>query len=285
MSRRNRTIIVLGVAVAMAALASLGVYAAIQRVPVREVEVAHRFVVVASRAVAVGTLLTNDHVKLVAWPEKALVPGSFADVDAVVGRGVLVSVLEHEPLTESKLAPRDAGAGLPPTITTGMRAISIKVNEVIGVAGFVVPGTRVDVVAVVNERGKESVSRVVVSNVRVLTAGTRYDQEKTKDGKPMPSTVVTLMVTPQDAERVALAATEGKIVLALRNPLDTDLTDTVGVPLSALMRQPIASARPANPNATRPTPPSEKTASAPPPPGPYMVEAIRAAKRTQEVVQ
>ena len=117
-----------------------------------------------------------------------------------------------------------------------MRAISVKVNEVIGVAGFVVPGTRVDVMVTLTGRQQqqESVTRVVVSNVQVLTAGTNFDQEKAKDGKPIPSTVVTLLVRPEDGERIALAASEGQIMLALRNPLDTAQTMTTGVRTTAL---------------------------------------------------
>ncbi len=116
-----------------------------------------------------------------------------------------------------------------------MRAISVKVNEVIGVAGFTVPGTRVDVLAMVRNNN-DSMSRIVVSNVQVLTSGTKYDQEESrKDGKPIRTTVVTLAVTPSDAERIALAASEGNIILALRNPLDVDPAQTAGVKMGALM--------------------------------------------------
>ena len=117
-----------------------------------------------------------------------------------------------------------------------MRAISVKVNEVVGVAGFVVPGTRVDVMVTLSgkNRDEDSTTRVVLSNAQVLTAGTRYDQEKAKDGAPIPSTVVTLLVSPDDGERVALAAAEGQIMLTLRNPLDQDPTSTNGVRTAAL---------------------------------------------------
>jgi Flp pilus assembly protein CpaB len=141
----------------------------------------------------------------------------------VLDRGLIATVDENEPLTAAKLAPLGAGAGLPPSIPPGMRAVSVKVNEVVGVAGFVVPGTRVDVMVTLTNRQaqQESMTRVVVSNVQVLTAGTRYDQENAKDGKPIPSTVVTLLVSPEDGERIALAGSEGQIMLTLRNPLDT----------------------------------------------------------------
>ena len=100
-----------------------------------------------------------------------------------MNRGLIAPVVENEPLTATKLASIEAGAGLPPTIAAGMRAISVKVNEVIGVAGFVVPGTRVDVVVTIGKQD-DSVSRVIVSNAQVLTAGTKFDQDQAKDGKP-----------------------------------------------------------------------------------------------------
>ena len=144
----------------------------------------------------------------------------------MVDRGLISGLVENEPITESKLAPLESGAGLPPSIPPGMRAMSVKVDEVVGVAGFVVPGTRVDLVVTVKRRGdgvdEKPMSRTAISNVLVLTAGTRYDQEQGMKGEPQPATVVTLAVTPEDAERIALAASEGKISLALRNPLDVD---------------------------------------------------------------
>ena len=201
-----------------------------------------------------------------AWPAATPVPGSFTEVDKVVNRGVVIAVSENEPLTESKLAPVGSGAGLPPTITEGMRAISVKVNEVIGVAGFVVPGTFVDVL--VTARGSSTTAntetRTVLSKVQVLTAGTRYDQERaTKEGKAIPTTVVTLLLTPDDAEKLTLASEEGRIMLALRNPLDTAPTKTNGQKLSGLLGE-------------APPPPVTKTvagrqvakAVAPPPPPP-----------------
>jgi pilus assembly protein CpaB len=169
-----------------------------------------------------------------------------------------------------------------------MRAVSVKVNEVVGVAGFVVPGTRVDVMVTLSNRqqGQESITRIVVSNVQVLTAGTRYDQEKAKEGTPIPSTVVTLLVTPEDGERIALAASEGQIMLALRNPLDTDPAKTTGVRTAGLLGQ--TAPEPAKPRppraAARPVKP-EVAPPAPPPPVVYKVEAVRGGKRSEEVVR
>jgi pilus assembly protein CpaB len=199
-------------------------------------------------------------------------------------------VAEGEPVTNGKLAPKGAGAGLPPTIKAGMRAMSVKVNEVIGVAGFVVPGTRVDVLTVFQpgSRTDEQMARVVVSNVEVLTAGTRYDQEEAKkDGKPIQSTVVTLMVTPADAERISLVQARGQIMLALRNPLDAEPTDTKGVQLTSLFNGEIAPSQPApqrQPAVVRVVRPAPAPAPAPIVPAIYKVETIRAAKRAEEVV-
>jgi pilus assembly protein CpaB len=287
MNRNTRTIVVLLVAVVMAGLAAFGVYLAVQSRPIREVEVARTQAVVATHPIAVGTLVTKDDLKLVAWPAATPVPGSFTEIDKVVNRGIVVAVSENEPLTESKLAPVGSGAGLPPTITEGMRAISVKVNEVIGVAGFVVPGTRVDVL--VTAKGSATTAttetRTVLSNVQVLTAGTRYDQERaTKEGKAIPTTVVTLLLTPDDAEKLTLASEEGRIMLALRNPLDTAPTTTKGQKLSGLLGEA------APPPVTKDVG-GHKVARAVPPPAPppappkYIVETIRGAKRADEEVR
>lgn len=283
MNRGTRTVFVIAIALVTASLASFGVYRAIQRIPVREVEVASVYAVVASASLPVGTLVTQDHVKVVAWPARTQVQGAFTSVEQVVNRGVIQPIGENEPVTESKLAPLGAGGGLPPTIPPGMRAISVKVNEVIGVAGFVVPGSRVDVLVTIDETSgsRNSLSRVVVSNVQVLTAGTRFDQEQAReDGKPIPTTVVTLLATPEDAERITLASSEGKVMLTLRNPLDTLPTDTKGVRMANLTGAPAP-------------PPVQKTvkgkkvmvAVEAPAPKAYTVEAIRAAKRSEEVVR
>jgi len=282
MNRHSRTLIVLTLSIVVASAATFIVYGAVQRIPVREVEVKSYHVAVAVKALPIGTMLSPSDVKLVPWPASSPVAGGYSAIEEVANRGLIASVAENEPLTASKLAPREAGAGLPPTITTGMRAISVKVNEVIGVAGFVVPGTRVDVVVTISDK-EQSQSRVVVTNVQVLTAGTKFDQEQAKDGKPVPTSVVTLLVTPEDAERIALASNQGSIMLTLRNPLDTVPTLTNGTRMASLMGAPetppvtrvVQGVRRADPPKAVP----------PPPPSIYSVETIRAAKRAEEVVK
>jgi pilus assembly protein CpaB len=286
MDRNTRTAVVVGVAVLLAAVASLGMYRIVSRMPAKTAEVKTIKVVVAQHPLKLGTRITADHVKLVDWPANAPVANSFSKIEDVLNRGLISEVAENEPLTNSKLAALEAGAGLPPSIPPGMRAISVKVNEVIGVAGFVVPGTRVDVMVTLSgkNRDQDSTTRVVVSNTQVLTAGTRYDQENAKDGSPIPSTVVTLLVTPEDGERIALAATEGQIMLTLRNPLDQDPTATSGVRTGALFGQPAPAPAKAPVKHAAAKPP-EPIVVATPTPSVYTVEAYRGAKRSQEIVR
>jgi pilus assembly protein CpaB len=286
MDRTTRTIVVVGVAVLVAALASFGVYRAIQQMPVREVEVRSLFQVVASHDMPMGTLLTPNDLKVVPWPASSPVSNGFTTVEGAVNRGLIAGVVANEPITESKLAPTAAGAGLPPSITEGMRALSIRVNEVVGVAGFVVPGTHVDVLVTLSEGQSDSLTRVVVSDVQVLTAGTRYDQEKARDGQPIPTSVVTLLLQPVDAERITLASQRGSLMLTLRNPLDRKLTESKGVRTAALFGEPPP------PAVIKTAPTGRKVAVAVPPPPPpqavpkvYTVETFKAAKRAEEVVK
>jgi pilus assembly protein CpaB len=291
MDRNTRTLVVVLVALAAAGVATFGVARVIRSRPVIEREVAHTYVVAAAHTLAVGAMVSAADVKLVAWPERTPVPGAFAKVEDVVNRGVISQVLENEPITPTKLAPIGGGAGLPPTIPPGMRAVSIRVNDIVGVAGFVVPGTRVDVVLTLREGGDNS-TRVVLSNVQVLTAGTRYDQDKSKSGEPIPTSVVTLLLTPEDASKMVLATSEGQIMLTLRNPLDQELAAIPVVRTANLVGGRPAPPAPAERPAPRPrpvvivqAPPVVAPPPPPPPPKPYTVEAIRGAKRTEETVK
>ena len=285
MSRTTRTILVLALSLLVAGAASFLVLRQVQSIPVREVEVRNYQVAVAAKALPMGTLIAATDVKLVPWPQSSPVVGAYTRVEDVTNRGLLAPVLENEPLTASKVAAIEAGAGLPPTITPGMRAISVKVDEVVGVAGFVVPGAKVDVVMTMNGQD-QPVSRIVVTNLLVLAAGTRIDQQQARDGRPMPTTVVTLLVTPEDAEKISLASSVGKITLTLRNPLDVEPTQTTGTRVASLLGMP-AAPPPAPKAVSRPRPTAERPVTVAPQPAPqiYTVETIRAAKRTAEVVR
>jgi pilus assembly protein CpaB len=255
-----------------------GTYDYLQNVPVKTVTVPTKHVVVANANLSLGRQLKREDLATLDWPEKAVPEGAFSDPAEIVDRGLIASVVRHEPILPSKLASKEAGAGLPPIIPPGKRALSVRVNEVIGVAGYVLPGTRVDVVATANptNRTEDITTKVVLSNVEVLAAGTRLEQD-TPDGKPMQVTVVTMLVTPDEAERLTLASTEGKIQLALRNPLDTASPATPGIRTGGLMglSQPRAAVR-----RTMPVGPSVPPSVRPPP----TVEIIRGDKRTHVVV-
>jgi pilus assembly protein CpaB len=188
-------------------------------------------------------------------------------------------VLENEPILPMTLAPKEAGAGLPPAIPPGLRAVSVRVNEVIGVAGYVLPGAHVDVVATVNpgERQGDITAKVILTNVLVLAAGTKMEQDP--NNKPMAVNVVTLLVNPDESERLTLAAGEGKIQLALRNPLDRETPVTRGVRPAALLGTP----PPVRQVAAAPR--AAVAEPAPVVPQPSMVEIIRGDKRAQEIVR
>jgi len=201
-------------------------------------------IVVAAEKLQLGTRLESFHLKLAPWPKGTPIDGSFATVEEVVGRGVIVPVLANEPVLNSKLAPVEAGAGLTTAIPEGMRAMSVKVNDVVGVAGFVLPGTRVDVIVTGTPTGEkdEQVSKVILENVQVLAAG--QNVERNDQGQPQNVQVITLLVNPDDSQKLTLASADGDIRLSLRNPMDLDQTDPAPFKKSALYTSPSSEASP-----------------------------------------
>jgi pilus assembly protein CpaB len=265
-----------------------GTYDYLQNAPVKTVTVPTRNVVVANAALSLGSELRRDDLTVVEWPASSIPEGAFEDPSTILGRGLIDSVVRHEPILPSKLASKEAGSGLPPVIPAGKRAVSVRVNEVIGVAGYTLPGTHVDVVATASpsNRAEDMMSKVVLSNVEVLTAGTRLEQEP-KDSKPVQVTVVTLLVTPEQAERLALASTEGKIQLALRNPLDLESPETPGIRpgvlLGTVQQKPTLFSTTAKPGPRRAAAPAEPSPAPATQPAPT-VEIIRGDKRVNVVV-
>src|SRR5215471_18253450 len=166
-------------------------------------------IVVAADTLPIGTRVAEPMLRTASWPKGAPLEGSFTDPTQVVGRGVLVSMQPNEPVLESKLAPKEAGAGLTTVIPEGMRAVSVQVNDVIGVAGFVLPGSHVDVIVIgsPDKSGGSDVSKLFLKNVQVLAAGTNVQRDV--NGQPMKVNVVTLLVTPDDAEKLALSTVDG----------------------------------------------------------------------------
>lgn len=177
-------------------------------------------VIVAADDLQVGTKIDEHDIKIIKVPLSALPAGAPRRRSDVIGHGVIIPMTKGEFVLSTKLAGDNAGAGLPALITNGMRAVSVRVNEVIGVAGFVTPGTRVDVLLTGTPTGtNENETTTVLQNVLVLASG--HTLERTSTGEAQNTAVITLLVTPDDAEKLTLASIEGKIQLALRNPLDT----------------------------------------------------------------
>jgi pilus assembly protein CpaB len=189
-------------------------------------------VVVAAEKLSLGTRLTEQQLRVTNWPIANLPEGRFSDPKEIIGRGVIVPMSPNEPLLDSKLAAKEAGAGLASAIPEGMRAMAVRVNDIIGVAGFVVPGTHVDVIIVgVPSPGGMPTSKIFLENVQVLAAG--QNVERDANGKPQASQVVTMLVTPEDAQKLALAG-DARIQLALRNPIDLAQEDPRGVQTAML---------------------------------------------------
>lgn len=280
---RIRFFAVLVLALTAGGALAYGTYNYMQNAPAAQTStIPTRPVVVAAADLELGAELSKEDVRVVQWPANAVPAGIFSNPAEVVGRGIIMPMIENEPILPMKLASKEAGSGLPPAIPPGMRAVSVRVNEVIGVAGYVLPATRVDVVATASPTDQRSdiTSKVVLTNVQVLAAGTKLEADG-KGGKPMPVSVVTLLVSPEEAERLTLASTEGKIQLALRNPLDLSSPATPGVKPAILL----GTAAPPRPRVS----PVKMAQLAPPPPVPEppppTVEIIRGDKRSHEVVR
>ncbi len=177
-------------------------------------------VIVAADDLQVGARVDEHDIKIIKIPAADLPPGTPRRRSDVVGHGVIVPISKGEFILPNRLAGENAGAGLPSLIPPGMRAVSVRVNEVVSVAGFVTPGTRVDVLLTGTPGGgSEQETTTVLQNVAVLASG--HTLERTATGEAQNTAVITLLVSPDDAQRLTLASSEGHIQLALRNPLDT----------------------------------------------------------------
>src|SRR6185503_1875335 len=283
MDRRTRALIVVGLAAVLATGAAYGVYRAIQTRPVERVPIASRFVVVAARPLPVGVAIAHDMIRVTGWPADAPVAGGFEKREAVLWRGVTVALVENEPIIESKLAAKGMGAGLAPAVPAGMRGIAVRVNDVISVAGYTLPGSHVDVI-VTFRPGTEMISKVVLSNVLVLSTGPSTDTNQAREGKPATNPpLVTLALTPADAERLTLATSQGQVTLALRNPMDTEQVVTSGARVAGLMGVAVAEPRPAptgRPRAAAPPP-----AAPPPPPRPSSIRVIMGTSSKEQIIK
>src|SRR5580692_1225043 len=268
---QNRMILGLAVAVVVAFVLSTFVYRQFQKASnVKPVVTQH--IVVAAKPLTLGTRVDASNLRLIPWPAGEPVAGMFTRIEDCADRALMSDVAANELILDNKLAPKEAGAGLPAVIPQGMRALSVAVNDVVGVAGFVTPGTMVDVLVTGKiengSRGEDTITRTILENVRVLAAGQKIEQDR--EGKPQTVPVITLLVSPEDAARLAMASTQGKIQLALRNTVDSKRVE----PASVLEANLFSGGAPA----AAPKKATVKVA-APPPPSPYTIEVITGNKR------
>lgn len=269
--RRKRLVLLIlaallsGLAAAYIALNYLGSQRPAATAPQRsEVRMA-----VAVRDLALGAVVQPEDIRLVDWPGKQLPEGYVSAIDEVIGRALVRPVSTNEPLLRAKLASRDA-KGLPIIIPDGMRAMSVRADEVVGVAGYVLPGMRVDVLVTISPPGdQQKLTRVILQNIQVLTSGQTMEQNA--EGKPMTVTVITLLVSPEQAEVLALAANEGRIQLALRGVLDMEEVSTPGVRVANLIGTPAAPNPAIRPRARIPVPQQDR---------PTIVEMFKGGVRT-----
>ena len=281
---RMRVFIVLVLALTAGGGLAFATYNFVQKAPKATVEqMPTTKVVVAAADLDIGAELDANDVKVIDWPSNAVPQNAITDPAQVIGRGLILPIVQNELFLPMKVAGLDAGTGLPPAIPPGMRAVSVRVNEVIGVAGYVLPGTHVDVVATVSptEQQNDMTSKVILTDTQVLAAGTKIERD-VEAGKPISVNVVTLLVNPEEAERLTLASTQGQIQLALRNSLDRAIPVTRGVKAAGLLGvAPPVKTVVLNKSGVKTMVPVARPSVK----EPVTVEIIRGDKRTHEVVR
>ncbi len=273
---RNRLLMIGLIALALAFLVSTTVYSKLKG-NAQPGPVAGADVVVAAKDLTVGSKITNDSLKMVRMPEAAIPPSAIRQKTEVLERGVVLPIATGEFILPSKLAADKAGSGLPSLIPPGMRAVSVRVNEVVSVAGFVLPGTRVDVLLTgsPSNGGADQQTTTVLENVAVLATGQTL--ERNSAGNPENAAVITLLVSPDDAQKLTLASSQGKIQLSLRNPLDTKQQELSMVGSNSLYR----GGAPVRPATTTARPRPKIINVAPAPPTVYSVEVIKGDKKEE----
>jgi pilus assembly protein CpaB len=224
------------IAAAVAGLvATFGIHRYIS-IKTRVVQAPTRQVFIAAADISPGTVISGQAVKVVTWPQEVIPPNSAATMREIEGRVVKVPIPQGNPILFSMLAPEGTAAGLSGILEDGKRALTVKVDEVAGVAGFLHPGDHVDVLmdmAMAGEGQSEHFSKTILHNISVLTTGQIWEQKG--DNKPMVVNTVTLELTPEQAEVLNLASNQGKIRMALRNRNNRTVAQTPGVTTSFLI--------------------------------------------------
>jgi pilus assembly protein CpaB len=238
--KRKRMLGLAVVALALAGLVSLLAYR-LARTGGKAAAPQLQTVVAAANSLSAGARIQVADLKILRLPPAALPKHVYANAKLLVGRVLTTAAVPNQVIVSEMVAAPGSGVGLPPLIPAGMRAVSVKVNDVVSVAGYAVPGTHVDVLLTGNPRANNDPADVttvtLLSNVQVLTAGEQM--ERSPDGKPERVTVITLLVSPQGAEKLAMADGYGHLQLALRNPLDDGAAKVSPLINGTLYREPV----------------------------------------------
>lgn len=226
-------------------------------------------IVASANELPAGVALSAKELVLIDWPNDVPLQGSYNQVDTVVGRPLIHSLGSREPVLQRDLGVEGSGIGLATKIPPGMRATAVRSNEIVGVAGFLYPGSHVDVLATYSLPGTTgSLTQTVLQDVEVLTAGQTVEPDP--QGKPEQVNVVTLLLSPEDSQKLQLASTQGSIQFVLRNGTDKKNLDLHPTHVDQLLA-----------SATPPDPPTKKTKHQPSPAMPaYVLEVIQGTKRT-----
>jgi pilus assembly protein CpaB len=236
MTGKNRSVIVFAVAVVIAGVASVWTHNALKGTASAQ-KVVTVPVAVAAEDMAWGSVLTKEKIKTVPYLRDNLPAGYFTDPATLAGKTIIYPIKANEPILVSRLAPTDVkGGGVAAVVAPNKRAMAVKVDKVIGVSGFIHPGNRVDVLVTLSGQGKVSspIAKTVLENVLVLATGIEIEQAGKKE-KAAPVDVITLEVTPEEGEKLALAAAEGNLQLSLRNFSDTQDVNTKGTTIPVLL--------------------------------------------------
>ncbi|HTS76838.1 MAG TPA: Flp pilus assembly protein CpaB [Bryobacteraceae bacterium] len=290
----RRVLTVLGVSMVFALVATTVLYQMTSRGASTKAEATNqRDIVVATRPLNVGVMVKPPDVKIGKIPAEAFPKGAFSKVEDVLDRPVVSNILLDEPILEGRLAAKGSGLGLAPTIPVGMRAVTVRVNDVAGVAGFVLPGMHVDVLVTGHPPAENGdMTTTALQNMLVLSAGQTMQPDSR--GQAMPAPTVTLLATPEQAETLTLAGNDGRIQLVLRNSSDQAVEKTPGRVIAELYNghrapapAPAPEKRAASPR-PRPRTATEVVVAAapppPPPPPPDQIIMIRGSQRTVETI-
>lgn len=273
----QRIIIALGVALLLSGGVTYFVYT--RMIQQNQASIQLTKIVVATRPLPAGVALKEADLELADWPTNLPLKGSFSKIEDVAERALILPVSEKEPILDRDLADPGSGIGLSVKIPPGMRATSIRSNEIVGVAGFLYPGSHVDVLATYTPVGNNSpITQTVLQNVEVLTAGQKIQPDP--QGKPETVSVVTLLLNPEDSEKLLLASSLGTIQFVLRNGSDVVHSEIRPVNAGELLSGPKPPKPPAP--ARRAARPRVVRQPTPKPPDFYMVEVINGETRSTE---